>query len=75
MLGVIPYGAAAHSACLWGNWFAIANAVANFCSLGVTHNGEPSGPIRSGGERFAVLVNIVAAQLGVVLLLAGLGRR
>jgi len=75
MLGGKPYSAAAYSACLWGNWFAIANAVANLCSLGVMHNGEPSGPICSGGERCAVLVNIVAAQLGVVLLLAGRGRR
>lgn len=75
MLGWILFGVAAYAACLWGNWLAIGNAVANFWSLGVMEDQQHAGPIGSGGERFAVLVNIATSLVGIALLLARLGQR
>lgn len=75
MLGWVLFGVSAFAAFSWGNWFAIGNAIANFWSLGVMNNYDPSTPVRSDGERFAVLVNIATSLLGVVLLIAALGRR
>lgn len=73
MVGWMLFGASAIAAGMWGNWFAIGNAVANFWSLGVMSNyGPANAPVQSGWEQFMVLINAVTSVLGLLMFAAGL---
>jgi hypothetical protein len=76
VIGWLLFGASAFAAGMWGNWFAVGNAVANFWSLGVMSNhGPANAPIQSNGERFAVAVNAVTSLIGLGMLAAAIAVR